>query len=291
MARKRARKNNHAAALLFVLVLLAVGAYLAYVEMQRRQSAPNPLEQSPDLVTDDRIIFGGAPRAKAGSGNEVDFQVLRNQGYIAGYSEGRRNPLWVAYRVFKAETPNHLPRPSGFATDARTTARVKESDFTGSGYDRGHMAPNQAIMEEFGLEAQLETFLLSNICPQAPNLNRNVWERLESQERKYAVGMEEVWVIDGPIFADLSGGKTDRLASGIAVPVSFYKIVLDEEGRRGGKARMFAVVMPQSAKGSELPQEFLTTVSEIERQTHLDFFWKLEDGMERELEEKRWGMW
>jgi endonuclease G len=291
MARKRARKGNHGAALLFALVLLAVGAYLAYVEMQRRRETPHSLEQSADLVTDERIIFGGAPRAKAGSGNEVEFQVLRNQGYIAGYSEARRNPLWVAYRVVKPETPYRLPRPSGFTTDLRTMARVKESDFSGSGYDRGHMAPNQAIMEEFGLEAQLETFLLSNICPQAPNLNRNVWERLEAQERRYAAGMEEVWVVDGPIFADLSGGKTERLASGIAVPAAFYKMVLDEEEHRGGKARMFAVVMPQNAKGSELPQEFLTTVSEIERQTHLDFFWKLEDGMERELEEKRWGMW
>ncbi len=290
MARKRAR-NNNGMAILFVVLLLAVGGCLAYTQWRSQQSLAGPLQQSADIVSDDRLIYGGAPRARAGSGDEAVFEVLKNDGYIVGYSEARRDPLWSAYRVFHVAMPNHLPRPSGFSPDLRTTDRVKESDFTGSGYDRGHMTPNEAIMEDYGAEGQLQTFLLSNICPQAPELNRHVWERLEVDERKYADSCEEVWVIDGPIFTDLNGGTTPRLASGIAVPAAFYKILIDEQDHAGGSPRVFAVIMPQGVKGTELPQQFLTTVAEIEKETHLEFLWKLDAATRADLEQKKWGMW
>ncbi|HVT82021.1 MAG TPA: DNA/RNA non-specific endonuclease [Phycisphaerae bacterium] len=293
MGRKRSQKSN-ATAVLFLLVLLVIGGCIAYHEARQAREGPSataPQDQSPDLVSDNRLIYGGAPRPRPGSEAELQFEVLKNEGYIAGYSESRRDPLWVSYRVFHPATLSHLERPSSFSTDTRTTARVKDSDFTRSGYDRGHMAPNEAIMEEYGFQGQMETFLLSNICPQAPELNRHVWERLEAQERKYAAECEEIWVIDGPIFADLNGGTTQRLAAGVAVPSAFYKIIVDEQDRPGGKPRAFAVIMPQDVKGTELPQQFLTTIAEIEKESHLEFFWKLDAATRAELESRRGEMW
>jgi endonuclease G, mitochondrial len=289
MPRKR-RPRTSPYLIIFVAVLI-VAAYLALVYWQEHQARENPLEQAAGLVSDDRILWGGAPQPGPGAGAEVQFTVLKNQAYIVGYSESRKDPLWAAYRVHAVANPPHLPRPSEFKTDERTASKVRTADYTRSGYQRGHMAPNEAIAEDYGKDAQLQTFLLSNICPQAPELNEHVWERLEVDERKYADKFEEVWVIDGPIFADLNGGRTEQLASGIAVPSAFYKIVVDEQDHAGGRPRMFSVIMPQDVKGTELPQQFLTSVSEIEKQTHLDFFWKIDPTTQAELESKVWKMW
>ena len=288
---RQPQSRRNAGPFILVVALLVVAAYAACTWYQRQQSTADALQQTADLISDDRILFGGAPRPGPGSGDEVQFTVLKNQGYIVGYSESRRDPLWAAYRVFHTDRPFDIPRPAGFAADIRTAARVRETDFAKSGYDRGHMAPNSDIMRDFGKDAQRETFLLSNICPQTAELNERVWERLEADERKYADTCEEVWVIDGPIFADLNGGTTPRLASGIAVPSAFFKILIDEEGRPGGKPRIFSVIMPQDVKGTELPQQFLTTVSEIEKETHLELFWKIDSQTRAELEGTKWKMW
>ena len=232
-----------------------------------------------------------APRARRTFGRSLHGSPQEPR-LLGGLFRGAANPLWSAYRVFHNPNPFNLPRPTGgFLTDERSAAHVKDADFRRSGYDRGHMTPNSAIMHDYGADAQLETFLLTNICPQSPALNEKVWEKLESDERRYADRFDEVWVIDGPIFADLIGGTTDRLASGIAVPTAFYKILLDETGGPGGKSRVFSVIMPQTVKGTELPQQFLTSVREIEKETDLEFLWKLDPAAQSLLENKVWPMW
>jgi endonuclease G len=292
-----------------VLVLLLVIGVLVFVLWERehapRGGAPQVAATGPaatgeaePLLDADRIVFGGMPRVREGGGPDLAFKVLKNTAYISGYSERRKDPLWVGYRLFTRRPAYNLPRPTGgFIMDTRIDVLVKDSDFSRTGYDRGHMAPNSGIARCYGPAAQLETFLLTNICPQAPSLNQEVWERLEVLERAYAESLQEVWVIDGPIFADLNGGKTQRLASGIAVPSAFYKIVVEEEGSPAatqagqGNPRLFAVIMPQTVRGTEQPQQFVTSVREIERETGLDFLWKLEDGQEEQLETKAWPMW
>jgi endonuclease G len=97
-----------------------------------------------------------------------------------------------------------------------------------------------------------------------------------------------VWVVDGPIFADMNGGVTHTLRSGIAVPASFYKIVLEDQG---GQVRLFCVIMPQGVKGTELPQQFLTSVRQIEEETGLEFLWKLDPSTREALESPVNPMW
>ena len=72
-------------------------------------------------------------------------------------------------------------RPGTFEPDWRLpeALRATTRQWTRSGFDRGHLTPNAAVADPYGRVAQLETFLLSNVCPQAPHLNRGAWERLE----------------------------------------------------------------------------------------------------------------
>lgn len=125
-------------------------------------------------------IFGGEPKSiQAG-----DVKVLNNIGYTVGYSENRRNPLWSAYQCFRVANPEKHKRPSRFKIDPRTESKVTHDDYTNTGYSRGHMSPNYAIDTRYGRDAQLETFLMSNICPQRQSLNGGRWQQLEAKIAK-----------------------------------------------------------------------------------------------------------
>ncbi|MBM4152862.1 MAG: DNA/RNA non-specific endonuclease, partial [Kiritimatiellaceae bacterium] len=148
---------------------------------------------------------------------------LNNRGYAVGYSESFKNPLWATYRIFDVPKLESPPRPS-FQRDPRSSAGVKPDDFTRSGYDRGHVAPNFAIATRYGPEAQKETFLMTNIMPQDPLINRYLWQKLEHRiAKEYGRYFEEIWVTTGPIFTR----PVKRLPTGIAIPSAYYMIVAD----------------------------------------------------------------
>ena len=218
-------------------------------------------------------IYGGLPNA-ARYGQPI--VVLTNIGYLSGYCEGRRNPAWVGFSISSITVGSTAKRPSKFLTDTRTASPVAHGDYTGTGYDRGHMAPNYAIGTRYGHEAQRETFLMSNITPQSPDLNRIWWRVLEEKEANdFAVRLERVWVVTGPVFA----GEVKKLPSGVDIPTAFYRIILDEEN---GQPRVLAFIAPQTVTGHEPLAQFLTSVREIERQTGLDFYPELP----REVQER-----
>lgn len=198
-------------------------------------------------------------------------RVLRNDAFLVGWSDLRGNPLWVKYRLKPIpEQAQRLPRPQRFERDWRALNSIGHDDYTSSGYDRGHLAPNYAISRLYGLQAQLQTFLLTNISPQKPNLNRKVWQRLEEIEVDvFAKQYGEVWVITGPVFdADI-----ERLRSTprVEVPDAFFKILAAPQGVNG-EPQMLAFVVPQTVKGNEPLSRFVTSVKDVEKLSGFDFF-------------------
>ncbi len=208
-----------------------------------------------------------------------DFKILKNTGYWVGYSELRKNPLWSSYRLFRMDNPVSSERPRRFRVDDRTGARITHEDYTGTNYDRGHMAPNSGICTRFGKEAQRETFLMSNICPQCPGLNRETWQAFEKIETDfYSNEFGEVWVVTGPVFPK----KPDTLPCGVAIPDRFYKIIVDEDEQ--GNLFMLGIIMSQCDRGERSISDFIATVDSIESVTGLDFFSELPDPLENRLE-------
>ena len=214
----------------------------------------------------------------AGIPQSEETTIIDNTGFSIGYSELHKNPIWVSYRLFKVDNPTSGKRPSKFEVDNRTESKVAYDDYTHSGYDRGHMAPNYAISTRYGREAQLQTFLMSNICPQRPTLNRQIWNRLEHKiANTYANDFEEIWVVTGPIFDD----HVEKLESGVEIPDAFYKIIVDEED---GNPRMQAFIIAQDVVGSEKYEKFLVRIDSVESVTGIDFFSGLDDRVENRLE-------
>ena len=201
------------------------------------------------------VVYGGNPSAG---------RILESKGFCLSYSETRKNPLWVHYRLFAIENPISGKRPGRFKVDPRSPSVVAHDDYTNSGYDRGHMAPNYAIATRYGSQGQSDTFVMTNIVPQKPNLNRQIWRMLEQKvARGYANDLEEVWIITGPIFDE----SVEKLESGVEIPDAFYKIIADE---LDGKVRTLSFIMDQYASGDL--KKYLVSVDAIEEKTHLDFF-------------------
>ena len=226
-----------------------------------------------DIEGADRYTFAGVPIGAR------PVKVLKNKGYLVGYDEALRAPAWVAYRLEHPESVETSERPETFDVDRRTRARVDHYAYSNSGYDRGHMAPNYAIDTVFGERAQKETFLMSNIVPQRPDLNQGPWKVLEQTiARRYLRDYTEVWVITGPIYTE----PTSRLASGVAIPVAFFKIVVDVV--EPGGLRAFAVILEQGVNLAAKMAGYLVTIDAIEAATGLDFLSLLDDSVESVLE-------
>ncbi len=225
--------------------------------------------------------FAGVPQAQHWDLNHAT-RIFRNNGFMLGYSEWRGSPLWVTYHLTPKPEGIHIgKRPSSFHVDLRSIRRVRHDDYTSSGYDRGHMAPNYAIATLYGRNAQIDTFDMTNITPQKPKLNRKLWQRLESVEIDYlAKWFKSVWVLTGPIYDE---NKEKLKSSNVEIPDAFYKIYIQPQGN-DGKPHVLALIMPQKVYGNESLMKYVTTVDDVEKKTGFDFFSELDDTIEDQIE-------
>jgi endonuclease G len=106
--------------------------------------------------------------------------------------------------------------------------RAEISDYARSGYDRGHMAPSGDMPDE---ESQAESFSLANMVPQAPKLNRGVWEEIEHAVRDLALREGSLYVVTGPLFR---GQDLQALKGRVLVPSDTYKAVYDPARQGAG---------------------------------------------------------
>ncbi|GHB16745.1 DNA/RNA non-specific endonuclease [Salinicola rhizosphaerae] len=204
-------------------------------------------------------------------------RVLTNDGFLVGWSDLRAEPLWAGYALHRVDDPHSLPRPDHFSQDWRSLWPIRSDDYTGSGYDRGHLAPNYAMSVVNGEGGQADSFLMTNITPQRPKLNRQLWQRLEEAVMDdFVPRFGSLWVMTGPVFDDQ---WLHRIGFS-QVPVAFYKILVVP----GATPRAIAFLMPQDVSGHEPLDRYLVTIDEIEARTGLDFFPQLADDVERRLE-------
>ncbi|WP_280546083.1 MULTISPECIES: DNA/RNA non-specific endonuclease [unclassified Halomonas] len=217
-------------------------------------------------------------------------RVLRNDGFLVGWSDVRVNPLWVSYLLREIDDPGIGPRP-GFRRDWRALWPISPDSYFGSGYDRGHLAPNYAIAAVHGRAAQRDTFLMSNMSPQRPELNRRLWQRLEEVVMdRFVPRFGTLQVITGPVFPVPFRDNALNRVGLVEVPEAFYKILVVP----GDEPRALAFIMPQRVSGDEPLDDFLVSIDEVEARTGLDFFPQLPEAaavaLEAEVEAAGWGL-
>lgn len=226
----------------------------------------------------DIFLFKGAP---LNIDEDHKVTVLINHGYVVGFAPSRLQPLWSAYRVANASRWVDYDRPHLYYADERLTDSVRLDNGTfgrhdGISYNVGHMVPNEVINVQFGRLAQLETFFMSNMCPQYQDLNQGVWLKLENAIRNIEdrPGRDHVWAVVGPVFAASppnirrSDGKT------VPVPEGFYCITIDPFAYpwdKPGNQEIACFLIPQDAPRDHSPMDYLSDLDTIEARTKLTF--------------------
>ncbi|XP_013191831.1 endonuclease G, mitochondrial [Amyelois transitella] len=205
--------------------------------------------------------------------------------FVLSYDRRNRVPNWVFEHITKLHvTKNDQVDRSKceFKPDESIHPffRSQNTDYKGSGFDRGHMAAagNHRIAQKH-VE---QTFYLTNMAPQVgEGFNRHAWNRLEKHVRKLTKVYDDVYCCTGPLYLprkEADGKSYVKYqvlgANTVAVPTHFYKVVVGQAS--DGSLDMEAYVMPNQRIPDETPvSSFMVAPEVIERAAGLLFFDKI----------------
>ena len=203
-------------------------------------------------------------------------QIIKHDNYTLSYKEEYEQAEWVAYELKKGRYGNQdYQRPFFIEDPMVKTGSADWRNYKNSGYDKGHLCAAGDM--KFSKAAFEETFYTSNISPQDREFNSGIWNRLEQKTRYWANKYNGIYVVTGGVLKDNleTIGKED-----VAVPDYFYKVLLN---KNNGNYKMIAFLMPNEDSEKGL-YEFVVSVDEVEKLTGINFFPKLEDSIENQLE-------
>ena len=193
-------------------------------------------------------------------------QVIKHKGFTVSYNSILLNPNWVSYELTTEEaSATDVSRTDEFLPDPDARGKQADTrDYSRSGFDRGHMAA--AADMKWDRDAMVESFYMTNICPQDRDLNAGLWLELEQKCRYWAKKYDRVWIVCGPIFT--TGHNQPIGDNHVPVPDAFYKCVCMQVD---GRWTMAAFIMPNLALNQEL-ERYVFPVIGIENITGHQFF-------------------
>ena len=266
-----------------ILLALAVGgAVYAYENINFEQFLGGKEKQQTEVSKDNSTTRRSTITSSKGLeipvlNSKSGGQIIKKKGFTLSYNADYKTPQWVAWELTKQETIGDEGRTNKFLPDPDVRgAKAYTSDYTNSGYDRGHMAPAGDM--KWSKEAMEESFLLSNICPQNSNLNRGDWKDLEEKSREWAKKFGAIYIACGPIYDNPFPNRIGN--NKVGIPDAFYKVVLLDYPK-DPKAIGFIF---KNESGHKSLQKYIVTIDSVEKRTNIDFFPALPDELEKKLE-------
>jgi len=236
---------------------------------------PAPTAQNPvaSATNNSNLLLGNPSNAAASIASADNYLMVKPQ-FVMSYNNKTHTANWVSWQLNRSWI-GAADRKNDFRPDDALPAnwyKVRPNDYSGSGYDRGHVAPSADRTRNEADNSS--TFLMSNMMPQVPELNRGVWGDLEDYCRELVQSGKELYIVAGPVGSKGSIGKKEK----IAVPAKTWKVivVLDRPGLGvsgiTSNTRAIAVEMPNDAsvKGKGW-KSFRVSVKQVERETGLNF--------------------
>ena len=265
-----------------ILLITCLSVSLVSCELQKQTTpsstvvATQKLSPSPQAVCQDFMRY--AEINKTG-------RYLCREGYVVSYNDYTKQPNWVAYRLTPQFIANKSNRNANFAPDLSIPKayRAELSDYKGSGYDRGHLAPCAAM--SCSSKSAAESFLLSNISPQKTGLNCHGWAQLEKYVRFWTRAKGELYVYTGVIYKNKKP-RTFIGKSKVAVPDYFYKIIYAPKQKES-----IAFVMPNTKVDKKNVAKYRISIKEIQERSGFNFFVQLPEKERDQLINKVSTMW
>jgi len=191
-------------------------------------------------------------------------QPICRQAYLVGYDAAAKLPKYVMYELLPQNALGCVARTNAFAADQSVPNGATPQDYAATGYDKGHMAPDGDL--SWDPQVEYESFLMTNMSPQAGSLNRGIWKLLETSVRGWAVqGNNSYTVIAGGVY----NAQDKTIGKGVVVPHGFYKIVINNQtGQIAGWA--FPHVAPYPNLGNDLTK-FRLPIQQIEQAAGVQF--------------------
>ena len=206
--------------------------------------------------------------------------IIEHMGYTVSYNSRLRIPNWVAYEFLDSELYGDFERSDEFTPDPDFKGRqAYDTDYRGSGWDRGHMAPSGDM--KWSSQVQKECFYLTNVCPQNHNLNAGLWNDLEKQVRYETRYYGSIWVVTGPV---IESGRYGTIGSNkVAVPDGFFKALLAKDKRSGQYISIGFYFPNESGNGSSLAS-YAMSVNDLEEIVGMDLFYNLDYSVQEKVE-------
>lgn len=194
------------------------------------------------------------------------YLLLKKEGYWIMYDPRTRIAHYVYERLTKASLEKNAGRAAGgsFKVDHEVPElnRGKGTDYTKSGYDKGHLRP--AANAPSSNKAMEDTFLFSNAYPQKPSLNRGYWKKFEGYIRQLIADHDLIEVFTGALFLANNNTVTYQTigAGRTAVPTHFYKVLYLYKGLN---KRAEAYILPNAPIPKDTPYtNFLCRVDRVQ---------------------------
>ncbi|CDN33121.1 Endonuclease [Mucinivorans hirudinis] len=203
---------------------------------------------------------------------ENDSLIINSIGrYTLQYSPHYRSAMWVAYKLCAADLSGNAGRSNSFTQDRELAARgyvtARNGDYLKSGYDKGHLLPSADRQKT--KQENCSTFILSNVSPQKPKLNRGVWKKLEEHIRREVTRCDTLYIVVGALLHP----ALPRLGlSAIAIPELYFKAILS---RRNNHYFSAAYLIPNTETPRNNFFDYQISIDSLERLAKLRLFPKI----------------
>jgi len=179
----------------------------------------------------------GNPSGATADPDKPDNYLMRKTYFALSYNNAKGTPNWVSW-CLKKDDLGDAPRWPQFYPDEDLPIgfkQVKPGDYTGSGFDRGHMCPSADRSTE---ESAKATFVMTNIIPQSPNCNQHAWADLEDYCRdRVRKKPPTLYIVAGPQGEGGVGTKGPEKmishADKVTVPAHCWKVILALDDGQG----------------------------------------------------------
>lgn len=289
--------------------LLAVAVFssaILFVSCKKENSSPvtpvnpvNPVDTTKPTPTpnsgDNDHMFLGNPSNAAAITDSFNNYLMRKTYYALSYSKDRGISNWVSWHLFFDDIGS-TQRQDDFREDYTLPLGwylVGAGSYSGSGFDRGHNCPSADRTKS--VEANSSTFLMTNMIPQAPNHNQQVWASFEDYVRSLINAGNEAYIIMGSYGKGGTGSKGyfETINNGnVTVPANIWKVALiipngnNDSARIDATTRVITINIPNNNSVGSNWRNYRTTVDAIESATGYNLFTRLPVALQDALEGK-----